>query len=129
MDNMDIIIVLLMFATSIVSAILDNRRKAKKKAEDAARRQARQQGPFKPFTSVDPEMPDDDIEPKPVTEPWKPVQPKTASTIKFEEGESTIPDHGQSPIFAPEEPEKAMEEVDARKLIIYDAIMHPKFKE
>ncbi|MCQ2187038.1 MAG: hypothetical protein MJY73_01685 [Bacteroidales bacterium] len=98
MDFHDILVIILMFAVPVVSAVIDSRNKAKKKAEKAARQQTWRPETFRPFTSVDPEMPE-------------------------EEDDEEAPE--ATPVQEPEEKEK----IDVEKLIIYDAILNPKFKE
>ena len=128
MEFTDIVIVILMFAAPIVSAIIDHQKKAKQRASRATGQQIPRPGEFRPFTSVDPEMPDDDDEESdysPISEPQ--MQPPVYRG--FTEGESSFPKGNAAPVQETADEAEDKERIDARKLIIYDAILNPKFKE
>ena len=129
MDFHDILVIILMFAVPVVSAVIDSRNKAKKKAEKAARQQTWRPETFRPFTSVDPEMPEEeddeeDYEPEEFQE-----QPGTVPHGDIVEGQSSIPHAEKAPETTPVQEPEEKEKIDVEKLIIYDAILNPKFKE
>ena len=125
MDFNDILVIILMFAVPIMSAVIDSRKKAKKKAENAPRRAET----FRPFTSVDPEMPEEEDEEYDDAPEELKEQPVNVFQEDFVEGRSSIPHAGEDPVDkAVQEPEEK-EKIDVRKLIVYDAILNPKFKE
>lgn len=128
MEFTDIVIVILMFAAPILSAIIDHQKKAKQRASRASGQQGPRPGEFRPFTYVDPEMPDDDDDDpgfSPVPEP----KIQTPVSHGFAEGEHSISRDDATAIPKAGEEVEGKERIDARKLIIYDAIMNPKFKE
>lgn len=130
MEVRDIFIIILMFATPIISAVIDNRKKAKKRAEKAARRASDPHEAFRPFTSVDPEMPEEDEDEDDDYEYMEqPARPEVIDTVSGTEGQRTVHNNPEMPLDEPVEQEKEKIEVDPRKLIVYDAIMNPKFKE
>lgn len=131
MENTDILILILMFATPIVSAILDRKKKAKKKAAQAARRRFQRTTPFEPFTAEDIDLPEEEEEEeeeeKVFVQPA--AQPKTYVYEPFAEGAGTTGHNVEAPVPEPVQDSGEKEKIDVRKLIVYDAIMNPKFKE
>ena len=128
MEFTDIVIVILMFAAPILSAVIDHQKKAKQRASRASGQQVPHPGEFRPFTSVDPEMPDDDDDESGYSPiPESKMQPPVYRG--FTEGESSISKDNAVPFHEPAEEFEDKERIDARKLIIYDAILNPKFKE
>lgn len=125
MDFNDILVIILMFAVPIMSAVIDSRKKAKKKAENASRRAET----FRPFTSVDPEMPEEeDEEYDDAPEEFK-EQTVNVFNETFVEGRSSIPHAGEAPADTAVQEPAEKGKIDVRKLIVYDAILNPKFKE
>lgn len=129
MDFNDILVIILMFAVPIVSAVIDSRNKAKKKAEKAAGQQTWRPETFRPFTSVDPEMPEEEDEEYDDAPEELKEQPVNVFNETFVEGRSSIPHAGEAPADKAVQEPAEKEKIDVRKLIVYDAILNPKFKE
>lgn len=120
METSDILIIILMFAVPIFSAIIDNKKKAKKRAEKAAW-QARHPEYFEPINIVEPE---DDVEEK-VSAPTR--QKPFADAVNCEA--KATEQANAAPIEEPGKEVAERKKIDVRDMIVYDAIMNPKFKE
>ena len=118
MEFNDVIITILMFSVPLIAALLDKRKKK-------ARQQGRRPLPHRPVFFPDEPGTDqvqDDME-------GGTVFSGTVQRPAFKEGERTTSRKEQTKPPMPEEAPEQKEKIDAKKLIIYEAILNPKFKE
>lgn len=118
MEFNDVIITVLMFSVPLIAALLDKR---KKKAKQQGRNQLPHRPVFFPDGS-DIDTVQDDAEDTAVF-------PEAGGKAVFQEGTRTTSHKEQAGPSAPEEAPEQKEKIDAKKLIIYEAILNPKFKE
>lgn len=129
MESTDILIIILMFAMPVVSAILDRKKKARKAAGQPARREVRRPAPFEPFASENMDFPEEEVEQEAESPAQQEMDPEVRVPEPPEEGESVVFKSRKAHVREAEQASVEKEKIDVAKLIVYDAIMNPKFKE